>query len=181
MRFGVLLQLFHTMGKRDLKKYLTGLDKAQLEAQFIDLYDKFPEVKTYYDFVFNPREEKLVREAKAKISNEYFPVKTKRAKLRRSTAQKFIKHFLVLGVDPFAVADVMLHAIEVAQKYTAKREVRYNSFYKSMYNSFAQAADYIIGHGLAHEFEPRLLALFQEAQRQKWPNIWDFDRVMARF
>ncbi|HOZ74007.1 MAG TPA: DUF6155 family protein [Flavobacterium sp.] len=166
------------MSKRDLKKYLEGLDKPQLEEQLLDLYDKFRDVKTYYDFVFNPKEEKLVGEAKAKIANEYFPVKTKRAKLRRSTAQKYIKHFLVLGVDPFAVADVMLYAIEVAQKYSARREMRYASFYKSMLNSFEQAVNYVMANGIIQEFEPRLNDIVKEADKQKWENKYEFGRVI---
>jgi hypothetical protein len=55
------------MSKRDLKKYLESLDAAQIAKQIIELYDKFGDVKTYYDFVFNPKEDKLVGEAKAKI------------------------------------------------------------------------------------------------------------------
>ena len=44
------------MSKRDLKKYLDKLDKPQLEEQLIELYEKFVDVKKYYDFVFNPQE-----------------------------------------------------------------------------------------------------------------------------
>jgi hypothetical protein len=168
------------MSKRYLKKYLASLDKQQIEEQFLELYDKFADVKTYYDFVFNPKEEKLVGEAKAKISNEYFPVKTKRAKLRRSTAQKAIKHFLLLGVDSFAVADVMLFAIEVAQKYSARREMRYASFYKSMLNSFEQAVNYVIANGIVSEFKPRILDIHNEAKRQHWENRQEFSNIAEK-
>lgn len=168
------------MSKRDLKKYLSGLDKAQIEEQFLEMYDKFSVVKTYYDFVFNPKEEKLVGEAKLKIANEYFPIKTKRAKLRRSTAQKYIKHFLLLGVDPFAVADVMLFSVETAQKYSARREMRYASFYKSMLNSFEQAVNYVIVNGIASEFKGRIETIFTEVKRQKWENHYEFERVVER-
>ena len=47
------------MSKTALKKYLAGLKKKDLELQILDLYGRFPVVKTYYDFVFNPKEEKL--------------------------------------------------------------------------------------------------------------------------
>ena len=169
------------MSKRDLKKYLASLDKDQIEEQMLDLYDKFSDVKTYYDFVFNPKEEKLTGEAKAKISNEYFPVKTKRAKLRRSTAQKYIKHFLLLGVDPFAVADVMLYSIEIAQKYSARREMRYASFYKSMLNSFEQAVNYVIANGIVSEFKQRIIDINNETARQKWENHNEFSRAIEPF
>lgn len=164
------------MSKRDLKKYLKELDKEQLEEQLLELYEKFSDVKTYYDFVFNPKEDKLLQEARLKISNEYFPIKGKRAKLRRSVAQKYIKHFLSLGVDPFVVADLMFHNLEVAQKYTARREIRYASFYKSMLNSFEQVVKYAIENGMVSEFKDRILEIKDTAFRQNWENKEEFER-----
>ena len=166
------------MSKRDLKKYLTSLDKEQVEDQLLELYDKFKDVKIYYDFVFNPKEEKLVREAKSKILNEYFPIKSKRAKLRRSVPQKFIKHFLVLGVDSHAVADVMLFAIETAMKYSAKREMKYSSFYKSILTAFEQAITYSISNGIFREFDKRLEDIALEAKRQRWENTYLFELAL---
>ena len=93
------------MSKRDLKKYLSELNKTQLEEQIMELYDKFKEVKVYYDFAFNPNENKLIREAKLKVTNEYYPIKGKKSKLRRSVAQKYIKHFMSLGMDAYLVSD----------------------------------------------------------------------------
>jgi len=168
------------MGKRDLKKYLAGLEKEQVVEQFLEMYDKFPEVKTYYNFVFNPNEDKLVGEAKSKISNEYFPVKSRRAKLRRSTAQKFIKHFLMLGVDAFLVADIMLFNIETALKYTERRQMRFQSFYTSIYKSFEQAGNYISSHAMSSDFRKRMASVSEATQRQRWPNYQDFSRFLER-
>ena len=44
------------MSKRALKKHLLDLDNAALQEQIIELYDRIPAVKTYYDFVFNPKD-----------------------------------------------------------------------------------------------------------------------------
>lgn len=165
------------MSKRDLKKYLAALDKQQVEEQLLELYDKFSEVKVFYDFVFNPKEEKLIKEAKIKISNEYFPTKSKRPKLRRSVAQKIIKHFLVLGVDAFAVADVMLYTIEVAMKYSAKREIRFASFFKSIQNSYEQVLHYTIANGIVTDYKKRILDIYYEAERQKWENVYEFEMI----
>jgi hypothetical protein len=166
------------MSKRDLKKYLDGLTKEQVSEQLLELYDKFSDVKTYYDFAFNPKEDKLIGEAKAKISNEYFPIKTKRAKLRRSTAQKYIKHFITLGVEPHSLADLMLFNIETAQKYSARREMRYSSFYKSMVNSFEQAANYITANAIMPEFKKRLWDIANEAAHQRWENKAEFASIL---
>ncbi|WP_306568041.1 DUF6155 family protein [Flavobacterium lindanitolerans] len=165
------------MSKRDLKKYLKELDKEQLEEQLLELYEKFSDVKTYYDFVFNPKEDKLLQEAKLKVTNEYFPLKGKRAKLRRSVAQKYIKHFLSLGVDSYVVADLMLHNLEVAQKYTARREMRYASFYKSMLNSFEQVVKYSIENGMVSEFKERIFHIKDNAFKQNWENKEELERL----
>jgi len=167
------------MSKRDLKKYLASMTKEQLEEQFTELYDKFSEVKTYYDFVFNPKEEKLVNEAKVKIANEYFPIKSKRPKLRRSVAQKFIKHFLVLGVDAFAIADLMLFTIETAQRYSAKRDMKYASFYKSIQNAFDQAVNFCIANGIVPDFKERLNFVCDNVQLQRWENQYEFERIYS--
>jgi len=169
------------MSKRDLKKYLGELDKEQLQEQLIELYEKFTAVKEYYDFVFNPKEEKRLQEAKLKISNEYFPIgKTRKAKMRRSTAQKIIKHFITLGVDPFVTADVMLYTIEIAQTFSAENPIKQEAFYKSTHNSFDQAVQFLIANGILSEFKSRIKAIYDEILQQKWKNRSDFLLIMER-
>ncbi len=168
------------MSKRDLKKYLKDLNKEQLENQILELYEKFSEVKVYYDFVFNPKEEQLIREARLKISNEYFPVRSKRAKLRRSVAQKFIKHYLTLGVDAFLIADLMLFNIEIAQAYSSEKIIKPELLYKSMLNSFEQAIAFLMDKGILDEFKDRLIAINQETISQKWSNKYEFIAILER-
>jgi len=174
------------MSKRDLKKYLTELDKKQLEEQIIELYEKFSPVKTYYDFAFNPKEDLLLKESKLKISNEYFPQrassgKPRRPKLRRSVAQKYIKHFIVLGVDPFVIGDLMLYSIEIAQTFSAERIVNQDVFFKSMFNSFEQAVIFMIANGVLEDFKNRILGISNESIRQNWFNKEEFSAIIERF
>ncbi len=168
------------MSKRDLKKYLAELSKEQLEAQIIELYDKFSDVKIYYDFAFNPNEDKLVREAKFKISNEYFPVKGKKSKMRRSVAQKFIKHFISLGVDSYIIADIMLYNVEIAQTFSAERVVKQELFFKSMLTSYQQAVSFMIERGILEDFRSRVVAVKEETIAQKWLNYYAFIAVVER-
>lgn len=143
----------------------------------MDLYHRFPVVKEYYDFIFNPKEDKLVQEAKTKISNEYFPVKRRRPKARRSVAQKHIKHFLKLGVEAHLIADVMLYNLEIAQAFSKDRNLPY-AFYKSMLNSFEQAVQYTSVNGLLPDFKGRILKVYEETQEQDWLFGEGFSRVL---
>ena len=169
------------MSKRDLKKYLSELSKEQIEEQILELYLKFADVKTYYDFVFNPNEEKLLREAKVIIGNEYFPIKGKRSKMRRSTAQKTIKHFRSLGVDPFVIGDLMLYNIEIAQVYSGSNRINSDTFYTSFYNSFSQSVSFMIEQGILDTFKVRLEKITNNAIQQKWYNHYEFSSVLDRF
>jgi len=167
------------MSKTKLKKYLKDLKKAQLEDQVLELYERFSEVKTYYDFAFNPREDKLVQTAKEKIYKEYFPHTRRRAKARRSVAQKQIKQFLLLGVDPALTAEVMLFNLETAQDYARIRPPSQAAFYKSMHVSFRQAAAHCALYGLLPDLFSRLNAVAETAEELKWMNADRFGDAMA--
>ena len=164
------------MSKRALKKYLKELPKEGLEEQVLELYEKFPAVKKYYDFTFNPKEDKMIADAKARIANEYFPLKRRRPRARRSTAQKFIKHFRTLHMQEGLVADLMWYNLETAQRFSAGRNVP-DSFYKSMLNSFKEAVQYTIHHGLKVVFADRMRAVYREVIAQGWPLEEEFHRV----
>lgn len=169
------------MSKRDLKKYLTELNKEQLELQLLELYDKFSDVKVYYNFAFRPNEVTLIKEAKLKISNEYFPIRGKKPKMRRSVAQKFIKHYITLGVDSFIIADIMLYNIEIAQSLSAEKVIKQEQFFNSMLNSFQQAISFIIEKGILLEFKDRVVVVKENAIKQDWINKYDFNAIVERF
>lgn len=167
------------MSKKDLKLYLNELNKVQLQEQITDLYTRFKEVKEFYDFAFNPKENKLMEECKLKISKEYFPVSGRRkAKLRRSVAQKYIRHFNRLGVEPSLVADVMFYHIEIAQAYSADKYVKQESFYKAMLKAFDEALIYMDEHGIKKEFGNRIKEIVAHAKEQNWMNKQGFERLL---
>lgn len=169
------------MSKRAFKKYIRSLEKENLEEQILDLYNRFDDVKVFYNFVFNPNEDKLIKEAKFKISKEYFPPNNRRPKKRRSVAHKLIKHFLKLEMEPHSLADVMFYNIEVAQAYSNDKGNLTEAFEKSMLKSYEQAAEYVISNGISSEFGSRINKIAEEAEAQKWTNAYQFDRVRDRF
>ena len=166
------------MSKKDLKLYLHELNKEQLEEQIIDLYTRLKEVKEFYDFAFNPKENKLMEACKLKISKEYFPVNGRKAKMRRSVAQKFIRQFNRLGVDPSLVADVMFYHIEIAQTYTTEQFVRQETFYKAMLKAFSEALQYIDEHGIRKEFKDRIQQIAARTNEQNWMNSQGFESLL---
>ncbi|WP_026916156.1 DUF6155 family protein [Christiangramia portivictoriae] len=170
------------MSKRAFKKYIKELAKEDLEEQILDLYNRFEDVKTYYNFVFNPNEEKLVQDAKFKIGKEYFPPNNRRPKKRRSVAHKLIKHYLKLGMESHALADVMFYNVEIAQAFSEEQEYNTEAFEKSIFKSFEQAVQYVAEHGVITNFENRIQKIARFSHDHKWSNSYQFvtaaDRVL---
>jgi len=166
------------MSKRDLKLYLHDLNKEQLQDQITELYSRFKEVKEYYDFAFNPNENKLIEECKFKISKEYFPNTKRRAKCRRSVAQNYIRHFKRLGVEPSHIADIMLYNIEIAQTFSSEKENIQDAFCKSMLKSFEEALTYTSDNGLLKEFSSRIEKIADESSIQRWFNKESFVKLI---
>lgn len=166
------------MSKRAFKKYLAELPKEALEEQLLDLYERFSPVKTYYDFAFNPKEERLLNEAKARIRNEYFPLKRKRPRARRSVAQKFIRHFRTLGMEPSLIADLMLFNLETGLDFEERRNVP-QAFYKSMFNSFREALEFIMYNQIREEM-PRIRNIRDKILDRSWPLSDSFEDMWER-
>ena len=169
------------MSKRAFKKYIKSLEKEDLEEQIMDLYNRFDDVRVFYNFVFNPNEEKLVKEAKFKISKEYFPPNNRKPKKRRSVAHKLIKHYLKLEMEPHALADVMFYNIEIAQTFSNDKDNLTEAFQKSILKSYEQAAEYVIANRISSDFGIRINKITEEAEAQNWTNAYQFDRIRDRF
>ncbi len=163
------------MSKRELRKYLKELTKVQLEEQLADLYDRFKQVKEYYDFAFNPRENELIELCRFQISKEYYPVGSRKAKMRRSVAQKWIKKLIQLDADASLLTEVMFYNIEIAQTFSSEHFVRQEAFFTSIYKSFDEALRYASEKGVLQEFKGRIEKIANDAWDQQWPNRKAFE------
>lgn len=158
------------MSKRELKNYLKDLTKPQLEEQIIDLYERFKTVKEYYDFAFNPNENELINQCRFQISKEYYPVGARKAKMRRSVAQKWIKRLMVLEANPTLLADVMFFNIEIALTFSGEHIIRQESFFTSLFKSFDEALRFSSEKGILQDFKGRIEKIANDTWDQQWPN-----------
>jgi|GEM_PF-2858221 len=165
---------FVTMSKKALKKYLNELSKEQLEEQILELYDRLKEVKQFYDFVFNPNEQKRIEDCKQKIYREYFPPPGRKAKKRRSVAHKCIREFVKLGMEPLLIADLMLFNLETALLYSKETKYQNEAFCMSIQKSFIDSKNHLQEHALLISFIPRLEKIIAEVWTQNWFNKISF-------
>jgi hypothetical protein len=100
--------------------------------------------------------------------------------MRRSIAQKFIKHYISLGVDVFIIADIMLYNIEIAQAFSSEKFIKQELFFRSMLTSFQQAISFLIENGILNDFKSRVVALKEESINQNWLNSYEFSAILER-
>ena len=160
------------MSKKLLQKHLVELQKEHLEIMVLDLYDKFPEVKTYFNFVFNPNENKLLEQARIKVANEFFPLKRKRPKARRSVAQKYIKHFKTLGMSPELIAEFMWYNIGLMHTFCEEKPQRL-PFFKSFCNFYKEALQFASYHQIIPLYKTQILAVYTASK--DWENAYYFE------
>ena len=160
------------MSKKLLQKHLVELQKEHLEIMVLDIYDKFPEVKTYFNFVFNPNENKLLEQARIKVANEFFPLKRKRPKARRSVAQKYIKHFKTLGMSPELIAEFMWYNIGLMHTFCEEKPQRL-PFFKSFCNFYKEALQFASYHQIIPLYKTQILAVYTASK--DWENAYDFE------
>ena len=49
-----------------------------------------------------------------------------------------------------------------------------------MLNSFEQATQYAVANGVYSDFNPRFIAIYEEAKRLKWKNKGQFEAILER-
>ena len=101
--------------------------------------------------------------------------------MRRSVAQKFIKHYISIGVDVFIIADLMLYNIEIAQTFCGEKTIKQELFFKSMLTSFQQAVSFLIENGIFNEYQSRVVAINDVTYHQNWSNQHEFNSIVERF
>lgn len=168
------------MSKKKLKAYLQELNREELQEQILELHDRLKEVKEFYAFVFNPQEEKLFEEAKFKFTREYFPVKNRKPKRRRSVAQKTFKEYKKLGVQAEIIAELMVYNLEVAILYNEQSPTAQDAFFKGMLNFFKELVSFVDENGLQGTFNEKIEKVNDRVWQQDWVNKLAFETVLDK-
>ncbi len=124
--------------RRELTKYLNSLDEKGLKKEVKILYDKFNQVKQYYELELGDSTERLLNEYKSKLKEEYFP-KRGYGKARSRESKKIISEFKKISIQEKDVIELLLYRTEMMVKFTAEYGDIDEPFYNSLENGFEEA------------------------------------------
>ena len=153
--------------KRDLTKFLNDLSKKELISEFEKLYQKFKEVKTFYDIELSGDTTAIVNDVKKKIKNEYMPDRGY-GKARSSVAKKLVDDFAKVSIYPKDLVEVNLYRVEMAIEFTKAYGDIDEAFYISAENAFERTLKLMEKHKLQDDFKERCLNLVKKTEWFGW-------------
>lgn len=153
--------------KRELTKYLKQATKAELEKEVKKLYDKFKEVKSYYEIEFTSDTTEIVNKHKAAIKKEYFPSRGF-GKARNSVSRKVITDFKKIAVFQKDVIDLLLYRVEMMLKFTNAYGDIDEAFYNSLERSFDDACRLIHKEKLIDAYKIYCKELIDQTSHFGW-------------
>ena len=153
--------------KKVLTKFLNDLSKEELIGEFEKLYQKFKEVKTYYDIELSGDTTAIVNEVKKKIKKEYMPERGF-GKARSAEVKKIISDFARVSIYQRDLIEVILYRVEMAVLFTKKYGDIDMPFYDAAINAFYKAVELIQKEMLESEFKVRCKSIVDSTSWFGW-------------
>ena len=153
--------------KRELTKFLNDLSKEELIKEFEKLYQKFDNVKTFYDIELSGDTSAIVKKVKDKIKKEYMPDRGF-GKARSSEVKKIISEFAKVSIYPRDLIDVILYRVEMAVEFTKEYGDIDMPFYDSAINAFYKVVELIKKEMLENEFKLRCYEIVYSTRNFGW-------------
>ena len=153
--------------KRELAKFLKQSSKAELEKEVKKLYDKFSEVKNYYEISLTTDTTKTVKAYKNKIYKEYFKRNGAPGNGSSNASRKVITDFKKIATFPKDVIELLLYRVEVMLDFASYGDLN-EAFYNSLTRSFDEACQLIANERLEETFKNDCERLMNEAYSVGW-------------
>lgn len=151
-----------------LKHYLNDSSKADLIAEIVDLFNKFPVVQSYYQARLSPLGDvELSEKYKAIIKHEFFPERGY-GKAKLSVARKAVQEFKKVAGTSTLQADLMIFYVEMGVKFTNAYGDIDEPFYISMESMYQSAVEFICQHQLQALFQKRCYKIVTDTTGIGW-------------
>ncbi|MGD1860388.1 MAG: DUF6155 family protein [Leptolyngbyaceae cyanobacterium] len=152
----------------DLKRYLAARPQTQLAKEIVDLFQKIPAVKDYYQIKLNPQAETNVQEKYKQIIRKEFATADRPGPARLSVARKAVMDFKKVAGSRESIADMMLFYVEQGVAFTNAFGDIDEPFYNSMESMYEKAAQWATQHELTAVFIPRFQRIVKATAHMGW-------------
>ena len=124
--------------KKTLLHHLEQLETEELREEVIRLYDKFNQVKEYYQSELSEGENPLLESYKKRIRSAYFP-KTGKGRRKNSRVRKLLGEYKKVAVFDYDMIDLLLFRVECGVEYATEFREKKERIYTAIIGSFEEA------------------------------------------
>jgi hypothetical protein len=146
----------------DLKGYLSGKTKEELVQEITAFYQRFPQLKDFYQIQGRDGNE-VVQKYKKLIIEEFEGKGRALPKARLSAEKKAVSDFKKLTGNPELIADVMLAYVESVSSFNSCYNPDAEDFYTSPEDMFAKALAIMHANNLLAKCETRAQEIVKNA------------------
>lgn len=158
----------NTITSTELKQHLKKFGSANLLKDILELFQKYAEVKEYYQIKLSSSGNlELCEKYKMKIKNEFFPARGL-GKMRLSVARKAVVDFKKMSTDVHCIADVMVYYVEMGVNFTKEYGDINEPFYNSMENMYEDAAKFVTKNKIAINYMNRFRKMVEDTLDMGW-------------
>lgn len=153
--------------KKALLKHLDKSEKEDIIREVVTLFDKFKNVKEYYQAELSGEANPLLEKYKKKITKAYAGANPKE-RTTNVNVNKLLKEFKRISIYDRELADLMLHRVECGVVAIKRNNKRSATFYNCITSTFEDAIKLIVNDRSFDEFNPRINKVLKNAEAGKY-------------
>ncbi len=145
------------MSEKALKKYIKNLSEAELKEELIKLYQKLPQVKTYYKAELSVDGTKVYEEYKKKLDREIRKLyNVKFGGYRNKEMNAIINEFEKMAVFKVDIAQLMLHRVKECVTFINQFGVEDESYCVATSKHIIKTLQFIAQNGFEEDMKPSI-------------------------
>jgi hypothetical protein len=153
--------------KKALLKHLNKSDKEDIIIEVVRLFDKFKNVKEYYQAELSDDANPTLDKYKKKIAKAY-SLSNPKERSTNINVNKLINEFKKICIYERELADLMLYRVECGVEAFNRNNNRSATFYNCIVVTFEDAIKLIVADQSMNEFRQRIDKVIKNAARGKY-------------
>lgn len=153
--------------KKALLKHLDKSDKEDVIREVVMLFDKFKNVKEFYQSELSDEANPALDKYKKKIKEAYAKPNPKE-RTTNANLNRLLKEFKKISIYDRELADLMLYRVECGMAAIKKNNKRSPTFYNCLLSTFADTIKLVVADNSMNEFKPRIDKIVKNAAMGKY-------------
>jgi len=155
----------------DLKKILDEMSLEELKQEILQLYNKLPQVKDFYnqDLMTEEERQDVLKGYKDKIHKQFWTLRgIPKGMVNNTTIKGIIADYEKIALFPYDIVDLLIYRLEVTTDIADQFGGMADSNYNASITAFKKAMKMIRDNNLLSYFEDRIKKMLKADNLDYW-------------